>query len=640
MIKKIVILFLLISFIGLFSFRKKAETSYEILYNTNISHLVEEQEKLVQLIKSKNSIDSFSSEDVNNEIKQCRKRMKTVDFWIRYFDPINYKLINGPLPVEWETEVFEKFEKPYRREGAGFTLAQLYLNEENVNKDSLEILIQKSVIATKTYQSPEIKVNLKNPETFYFCNRLFLLNLATIYTTGFECPETENVILEMQEMLLGVKTIYEAYNESFPKTSIPVSYLQLYKKTTEFVENQPKDYTKFDHFVFIRDYINPLFALNQQQIVQYGFYSKNNLDFTLDNEVKSIFDKNLFFAQNIKGEFSSVKDSGTLRQIDNLGKLLFYDPILSGNNERSCVSCHKSENFFTDNSIATALQYNGKNLLERNAPSLVNAPYNHLMMLDGKFLDLKQQGEAVITNPIEMGSTRKEVLEKVLSCPDYKNSFKKVLKKLPDHPKEVKFEHIVSALTTYFGKHSQYYSKFDNAMNKNKTLSEDEISGYNLYMGKAQCATCHFAPTFSGIKPPYIGNEFEVIGVPADKNYRSLSNDKGRFYVHPAKETLHAFRTTTLRNVEKTQPYMHNGAFDTLEEVIDFYNSGGGVGKKLNVPNQTLSSDSLKLSKKETNQLISFLKSLTEDVIFEKPPHNLPKSKRKEFNARKVGGSY
>lgn len=345
MIKKIVILFLLISLIGLFSFRKKAETSYEILYNTNISLLVEEQEKLVQLIKSKKSIDSFSSEDVNNEIKQCRKRMKTVDFWIRYFDPINYKLINGPLPVEWETEVFEKFEKPYRREGAGFTLAQLYLNEENFNKDSLEILIQKSVIATKTYQSPEIKVNLKNPETFYFCNRLFLLNLATIYTTGFECPETENVILEMQEMLLGVKTIYEAYNESFSKTSIPTSYLQLYKKTTEFVENQPKDYTKFDHFVFIRDYINPLFALNQQQIGQYGFYSKNNLDFTLDNEVKSIFDKNLFFAQNIKGEFSSIKDPGTLRQIDSLGKLLFYDPILSGNNERSCVSCHKSENF-------------------------------------------------------------------------------------------------------------------------------------------------------------------------------------------------------------------------------------------------------------------------------------------------------
>ncbi|MXS70654.1 cytochrome C peroxidase [Flavobacteriaceae bacterium W22] len=640
MIKKIVLLFLLISLIGLFSFRKKAETSYEILYNTNISHLVEEQEKLVQLIKSKNSIDSFSSEDINDEIKQCRKRMKTVDFWIRYFDPVNYKMINGPLPVEWETEVFEKFEKPYRRDGAGFTLAQLYLEEENINKDSLELLIQKSLTATKMYQFAEIKDNLKNPETFYFCNRLFLLNLATIYTTGFECPETENVITEMHDMLSQVKTIYEAYNESFPKTSISESYLELYKKTIKFVENQHKDYTKFNHFVFVRDYINPLFALNQQQIVQYGFYSKNNLDFTLSNDVKSIFDKNLFFAQNIKGEFSFVKDSGTLRQIDSLGKLLFYDPILSGNNERSCVSCHKSENFFTDNSVTTALQYNGKNLLERNAPSLVNAPYNHLMMLDGKFLDLKQQGEAVITNPIEMGSTKKEVLEKVLSCPDYKKNFKNILKKLPDHPKEVKFDHIISALTTYFGKYSQYYSKFDRAMKKNEILSEDEISGYNLYMGKAQCATCHFAPTFSGIKPPYIGNEFEVIGVPADKNYRSLSNDKGRYYAHPAKETLHAFRTTTLRNVEKTKPYMHNGAFDTLEEVIDFYNAGGGVGKKLNIPNQTLSSDSLKLSKKETNQLISFLKSLTEEVIFDKPPKSLPKSKRKEFNARKVGGSY
>lgn len=103
---------------------------------------------------------------------------------------------------------------------------------------------------------------------------------------------------------------------------------------------------------------------------------------------------------------------------------------------------------------------------------------------------------------------------------------------------------------------------------------------------------------------------------------------------------MHAFRTATIRNVEHTKPYMHNGVFTNLEQIIDFYDAGGGTGKKLLVPNQSLSTDSLHLSRSEKNDLLSFIHSLNESIIFENPPLHLPVSSHKELNSRKVGGDY
>ncbi|RZJ86580.1 MAG: cytochrome C peroxidase, partial [Chryseobacterium sp.] len=157
---------------------------------------------------------------------------------------------------------------------------------------------------------------------------------------------------------------------------------------------------------------------------------------------------------------------------------------------------------------------------------------------------------------------------------------KKLLKFTPEE-KNISLSHIVSAITFYYADFSNYYSPFDDAMNVNGSLPADARVGFNLFMSKAQCATCHFVPHFNGVKPPYISSEFEVLGVPADTNFSRLSDDKGRYNVNPATETMNAFRTGSIRNSEHTGPYMHNGVFKTLTQVIDFYDAGGGVGKKL-----------------------------------------------------------
>jgi cytochrome c peroxidase len=617
----------------------KQTTAYHTHYLNALSSFEDADRELYSKIKNSDCVSPVDKSRIKEEISRVRLKLKGIDIWLRYLEPVAYNKINGPLAVEWENEVFEKFEKPYHREGAGLSLAELYLDNTIINKDTLLGLIDRSFIAIKTYEADSIIGQLDTFDHFFLANRLYLLNLAAVYTTGFECPNPKSVIPELRSMLANVKSIYTVFNQSFPGTPLTNDYLALYDRMISFVNAQPSDHTRFDHYTFIKDYVNPLFAINQKLINAYNVISKSYNDYTLNNDAPSIFDKTLYTPQNSKGIFSLVNDPVTLEEIKHIGKLLFYDPILSGNNQRSCISCHKSTQYFTDTTAPTSMQFNKQDRLPRNTPSLVNVIYNHLLMLDGKHISLQAQGKAVMTNPIEMGGNEQDIMTKVLSCKEYKTAFKKFAKLTPE-AKNITFDHIVSAITYYYSEFSNYYAPFDEAMNNNKSISQESIKGFNLFMGKARCATCHFVPQFNGVKPPYISSEFEVLGVPADTSYQKLSADRGRYEVNPADETLNAFRTSSIRNSAYTKPYMHNGVFNTLEQVIEFYDAGGGVGKKLSVANQTLSADSLKLTPSEKKELISFMHSLNEKIIFQKPPETLPVSANKELNNRKVGGEY
>ncbi len=628
-----------LAFVALVSFSFRIhESEYARCYSEAVHKFNNRQLQLLKAIETA----ELSAEGVallKNEIAQTRLHLKAIDFWLRYLEPIGYKKINGPLPVEWETEVFEKWEKPYMREAAGLTLAELYLDEETIERDTLLHLILQSIDATKIFTADSITRHLRTPDHFFFANRLFLLNLAAIYTTGFECPNTENVIPELRSMLSGVKTIYDCFNKTFPATPLPDGYLSLYENMLTFVTAQPKDFTAFDHFTFIKDYVNPLFALNQQLIQRYKVVSRSFNDYSINNNALSIFDKSFYRMQHPKGEFSLVEDTTVLNEIDRIGKLLFYDPILSANNKRSCASCHAPKQYFTDTTVQTAFQFDHQQRLARNTPSLVNVIYNHLLMLDGKHISLQAQAKDVTSNPIEMASSEKEIVEKVLSCKEYKTAFKKLLKNTPGET-EVNSRHIFSAITFYFSKFSYSTAPFDDAMHQKQQLDAQSKKGFNLFMSKAECGTCHFVPFFNGVKPPYVGSEFEVIGVPSDTNFTALSSDSGRYKIHPASETLHAFRTSTVRNIEHTKPYMHNGVFNSLNETLEFYNAGGGQGRGLDVPNQTLSADSLHLTAGEKIALITFMQSLNENIAFENPPPRLPVSSNETLNERKVAGEY
>ncbi len=621
------------------SFKSVTNDSYTQLYHSKINGFYQDETALLSLIKKLNIDSGYGRQEIIYKLKQSRLQLKGIDFWLRYLDPVVYHKINGALSVEWETEVFEKFEPPYKREGSGLSLAEKYLLEKNISKDSLIYLISSSQQSISHYLKDSITVNLQEHDHFFLANRLFLLNLAAIYTTGFECPDPLNIIPELNAMLQDVKQIYGAYHAQFPKYALSTDYVNLYDQAIKFVHSQPLDPNAFNHFLFIKDYVNPLFNLNQRMIRDYQVISRNFNDFSLDNNSNSIFDKSLYAGQNTKGIYIAVDDSALLGEIKATGKLLFYDPILSGNNKRSCASCHKPTEYFTDTIKTTSLQFDGQNNLTRNTPTLINVMYNHLIMLDGKHVSLLAQARDVVKNPIEMGSKDVDIVDKVMSCGIYEKAFRKFVKFTPN-AKKISIDHIVSAVILYYSSFSNNYSPFDDAMNKKKALPSDCINGFNLFMGKAQCGTCHFVPQFNGVKPPYINSEFEVIGIPAEKSGKSLSADRGRAAIYASAEMQHAFRTSTIRNVAFTKPYMHNGVFNSLEEVIDFYDAGGGTGKGIKINNQTLTADSLKLSKTEKQQLTAFIQSLNENIIFEEAPRLLPVSQNKTLNNRKIGGEY
>jgi cytochrome c peroxidase len=157
-------------------------------------------------------------------------------------------------------------------------------------------------------------------------------------------------------------------------------------------------------------------------------------------------------------------------------------------------------------------------------------------------------------------------------------------------------------------------SRFDRAVRGDvSAMTKQERAGFDLFMGKGRCGTCHFAPLFNGAMPPsFTESEPEVIGVPATTaGAPAVDPDSGRFNVRRIDLHLFAFKTPTLRNIELTAPYMHNGVFRTLDEVVDFYDGGGGHGLGIRV-RQTLPTDSLHLTAGEKRALVAFMRTLTD----------------------------
>jgi cytochrome c peroxidase len=173
-------------------------------------------------------------------------------------------------------------------------------------------------------------------------------------------------------------------------------------------------------------------------------------------------------------------------------------------------------------------------------------------------------------------------------------------------------DEVTNALASYIRSLVKLNSRFDEYMRGNEgTLSKQELKGFNLFMGKAKCATCHFVPLFNGVTPPkYVSSETEVLGVPISLVDSTLDPDPGYYDVIGVDSYKHAFKVPSVRNINKTAPYMHNGAYKTLDQVMEFYNNGGAAGLGIHLPNQTLSKEPLRLTENEKEDIIAFMRSL------------------------------
>jgi cytochrome c peroxidase len=221
----------------------------------------------------------------------------------------------------------------------------------------------------------------------------------------------------------------------------------------------------------------------------------------------------------------------------------------------------------------------------------------------------------VLASPAEMGSSDERAAARVREDAGYRRAFRNAFRGRPDTA--VTRQSLRIAVAAYVRSLVALDSRFDRAVRGDSTaLTRAERHGFTVFMGKGRCATCHFIPLTNGTMPPdFTSSEPEIIGVPErDPKHPGsrLDSDAGRARVDDESAHHAAFKVPTLRNVAETAPYMHNGVFASLQQVVEFYDRGGGAGLGLAVPGQTLPPRRLHLSPGEKTDLVAFLRTLSD----------------------------
>jgi cytochrome c peroxidase len=305
-----------------------------------------------------------------------------------------------------------------------------------------------------------------------------------------------------------------------------------------------------------------------------------------------------------------------------LGKLLFFDPIVSGDNTVSCATCHHPDLGFSDGRSLSSGK-GGKGIgpdraggavVKRGAPSIWNAAYNHLQFWDGRAATLEEQATKPITSDVEMDQRPDELVRELKAIPEYVAKFDGAFK--AQSGEGITFENVVKAIASFERTLTANDSPFDRYVKGDlHALTAAQRRGFNLFRsGKTRCFECHGLPTFAN-------RDFKVIGVPG---LPGQEPDYGRFDVTKGEGNKGAFKVPTLRNVVLNAPYMHNGRFSTLEEVIDFYASGGGPGVSVPTPNLDDKIRPYSITPEERSDLIAFLYSLTDESKVPEFPEKVP----------------
>ncbi len=277
-----------------------------------------------------------------------------------------------------------------------------------------------------------------------------------------------------------------------------------------------------------------------------------------------------------------------------LGEKLFFDPMLSRDRSVSCSSCHLPEYGFSD---TTAFSRGASGRIGvRNAPALVNRAYGRAFFWDGRAASLEEQVLHPIRDSLEMDLSHAQLARRLRADISYRALFREAFRRDPDSTG------VARALASYIRTLRSGESPYDLAIQGDSAaMTADARRGLALFTGKGRCTACHIPPNFTD-------ELFHNTGVTARSAARTGTTlrDPGRGAVTGVADHTGAFKTPTLRDVARTGPYMHDGSFATMKEVVGFYSRGGE-------PNPHLSADirPLHLTPDERADVVQFLESLT-----------------------------
>ncbi len=288
----------------------------------------------------------------------------------------------------------------------------------------------------------------------------------------------------------------------------------------------------------------------------------------------------------------------------SLGKTLFFDPRLSISGQIACASCHNPELGWTDN-LTRSFGHN-RQTGKRNAMTILNSGYATSLFWDGRANSLEDQAQFPISDPLEMNEKLTIAVDKIAAVKGYKKLFETAF-----GDSEITLKRIQYAIATFERTIKSPKSKFDKFVTgKADAFSDEQVLGLHLFRTKAQCINCHNTPYFSD-------NQFHNDG---QTLFGTVNEDFGRYNITKNKQDLGKFRTPTLREVANTKPWMHNGHFPSLLDVVEFYNLGNpspvqakylGTARDSLLPVNSPILKKLNLNRTEINALLAFIETLS-----------------------------
>ena len=531
---------------------------------------------------------------IQESFKRARIAYKHVEFISAYYSPETTRALNGPNIPEVDDDL--RVNEPQ-----GFQVLEEMVFPEVATDAYPDMLHAANVIRANVNRLRKISETNELTDSHIFdAMRLEVFRVVSMGITGFDSPVAFHSLPEVASALGGVRQQLAHYVSKNADKALAAQLDSAFNAAIGYVRKSP-DFNAFDRLEFIRDYANPLSSrlLDVQKALRIPVFTEKRL---LSPSARTLTDSGAFNASY----FVNFEEQAMTSQRVALGKMLFFNPILSNNSGRTCATCHQPDKAFTDGEPKSfAVGFNGVRI-SRNAPTLLNASFQAVQFADSRVTFLEDQASDVIRNPDEMHGSLPDAVAALHKQNESRQLFEEA------YADGVTENNLKNAIASYIRSLSSLDSRLDRHFRGSEdVLTIEEKSGFNLFMGKAKCATCHFFPLFNGTVPPaYLETESEVLGTPATAEGKTVDPDVGKFVLTKREPHRYAFKTPTVRHVSLTAPYMHNGVFKTLEEVVDFYDRGGGNGLGFNLDNQTLPFDKLSLTSSEKKALVAFMEIL------------------------------
>jgi cytochrome c peroxidase len=534
--------------------------------------------------------DEQSIARAKKELGDTRLAYKRIAFFLEYFFFTSSRIYNRPPKTEIEEPHLEYMDPV----GLQYIEALLF-DDPAVNKSAL--LEQCKLLENAADDIPALLYGFKATDGQILESvRLELVRVMTLSITGFDAPLLKSGLDEASVSLQTIRQVLAPYIGR-SNDDIVLKYFT----SCEAALSKNNDFDHFDRLRFLTTAALPLQEHVGRMIARMGPQIN-------EKGVLNYYAKNLFSEDALnQAAFGRVDTSN--KALTDLGEKLFFETKLSANGTRSCASCHNPALHFTDGLPKSTGIHPGQNV-RRNAPTLLYAAYQRTQFWDGRAKTLEEQIRTVIHDSLEMNGSPELLVRKLAKNRHYRRLIRKAC---PDGD-SLSDKVIYKSIAAYVRTLQPFNSDFDRYIQGDtSSMTESQVSGFNLFMGKAQCGTCHFAPLFNGLIPPlYTQTEFEILGTTATDDFTAIDSDLGRFETQPTPYYRGAFKTPTVRNAAATAPYMHHGTFGTLEKVVDFYDKGGAAGMGLTSTNQSLSALPLHLSDQEKTDIIAFLHALTD----------------------------